>query len=65
MPFARGTILDGPPAWQARQAAQFEKMPLWLGIGGAIVARLPDAAVRRFARVTITRRPSVWSSGLR
>lgn len=37
VPFARGTLLDGPPAWQARQAAQFEKMPLWVGAGGGIV----------------------------
>ena len=37
IPFARGTILDGPPAWQARRAAQLEKMPIWLGASGGIV----------------------------
>lgn len=37
IPFARGAILDGPPEWQARRAAQFEKMPLWLGAAGAVV----------------------------
>jgi len=37
MPFARGAILDGPPAWQSRQAAQLAKMPLWVGSGGGIV----------------------------
>lgn len=37
IPFARGTILDGPPEWQARRAAQLEKMPIWLAAGGGIV----------------------------
>ena len=37
IPFARGSILDGPPAWQRLQAAQLEKMPLWLSAAGAIV----------------------------
>ena len=37
IPFARGTILDGPPAWQARRASQLEKMPIWIGAGGGIV----------------------------
>ena len=36
IPFARGSILDGAPAWQQRRAAQLEKMPLWLGAGGGI-----------------------------
>lgn len=36
VPFARGAILDGPPAWQARRTAQLEKMPLWLAAGGGI-----------------------------
>jgi hypothetical protein len=38
IPFPRGTVLDGPPAWQARQAAQLEKMPLWLAGGGTVFA---------------------------
>ena len=37
IPFARGSILDGPPAWQTLRAAQLEKMPLWLGAAGAIL----------------------------
>lgn len=37
IPFARGAILDGPPKWQARQAAQREKSPYWLAAAGAIV----------------------------
>ncbi|MBA2303373.1 MAG: DUF2207 domain-containing protein [Acidobacteria bacterium] len=26
----RGSVLDGPPAWQARQIAHRQRMPLWL-----------------------------------
>lgn len=26
----RHSVLDGPPAWQARQARQLERMPLWV-----------------------------------
>ena len=36
IPFERGAILDGPPEWQARRAAQMEKMPLWLTAGGGV-----------------------------
>jgi len=38
IPFARGAVLDGPPAWQARRAAQLETMPEWLAGGGAVFA---------------------------
>jgi hypothetical protein len=41
VPFARGSVLDGPPAWQARQMAHAERMPLWLAAaGGALLAGL-------------------------
>jgi hypothetical protein len=38
IPFARGAVLDGPPAWQAHQVAQLETMPEWLAGGGAVFA---------------------------
>lgn len=38
MPFAAGSLLTAPPAWQQRQAAQRATAPLWLGAGAAILA---------------------------
>jgi hypothetical protein len=38
IPFARGAILDGPPMWQARQAAHREHLPFWLSVSGLLVA---------------------------
>lgn len=41
IPFARGTVLDGPPAWQARQIAHRERSPIWVAAaGGVLVAGL-------------------------
>ena len=34
----RGTVLDGPPAWQARQMAHRDKLPLWLSVAGVTLA---------------------------
>ena len=36
--FARGSVLDGPPAWQARQLAYRKTMPMWLAAGGSVLA---------------------------
>jgi len=36
-PFARGSVLDGPPAWQARQMLHAERMPIWLATAGGVL----------------------------
>lgn len=36
IPFARGTVLDGPPLWQARQTAHRETLPTWLAAAGVV-----------------------------
>jgi len=38
LPFARGVVLDGPPMWQARQAAHRARLPLWLTLAGGVLA---------------------------
>jgi hypothetical protein len=36
LPLPRGSVLDGPPAWQSRQAVHRQRMPLWLTTAGAV-----------------------------
>ncbi len=39
--FPASSVLDGPPAWQARRAAQWERMPIWVtAAGGVLLAGL-------------------------
>lgn len=38
IPFARGAVLDGPPAWQARATAHRQKLPMWLTAAGLVSA---------------------------
>lgn len=41
VPFPENSVLDGPPTWQSRQAAQLERMPVWVTIAaGALLAGL-------------------------
>ena len=41
VPFPANSVLDGPPAWQARRAAQRERMPVWAtAAGGVLLAGL-------------------------
>jgi hypothetical protein len=37
IPFARGSVLDGPPAWQARQTRHAERAPIWLATSGGVL----------------------------
>ena len=36
--YPAGSILTAPPQWQARQEAQSAQVPIWIGIGAAILA---------------------------
>jgi hypothetical protein len=37
IPFANGSVLDGPPNWQARQIAHREQSPTWLAAAGGVL----------------------------
>jgi uncharacterized protein (TIGR04222 family) len=37
IPFASGSVLDGPPAWQARQMRHAERAPVWLTISAGVL----------------------------
>lgn len=37
VPFGRGSVLDGPPAWQAREIAHRERRPIWLASAGGVL----------------------------
>lgn len=37
IPFARGSLLDGPPVWQARQMRHAERAPIWLATSGSVL----------------------------
>lgn len=64
IPFARGAVLDGLPAWQARQLAHREKLPVWLTAAGLISAAwlILLFAIRQNADRPTRERPVEWTS---